>query len=146
MAARGWGVIDLCGRRTDSPDKEGLLSLVIFLLLLTVLLNTAFQLSLKHGIMALRGISLQNMLHPRSIAQLLTSRYLLVSAALMASSMLLWLKVLSMTELSFAYPFQSLTLVLISVGSIIVLKERIGSRQWTGIALIMFGIFLISQS
>ena len=147
MAARGWGAIDLCRRRTDSRrDKEALVSLVIFLLLLTVLLNTAFQLSLKHGIMALRGISLENLLHPSSIAQLLTTRYLLVSVALMASSMLLWLKVLSMTELSFAYPFQSLTLVLISVGSIVVLKERIGSRQWTGIVLIIFGIFLIAQS
>jgi drug/metabolite transporter (DMT)-like permease len=121
-------------------------SLLICLLLLTVLLNAAFQLSLKHGIMALRGISLRNILRPSSITQLLTSRYLLVSVVLMASSILLWLKVLSMTELSFAYPFQSLTLVLISLGSIVVLKERIGSRQWTGIALIMCGIFLISQS
>jgi len=147
MAARGWGAIDLCRRRTDSRrDKEALVSLVIFLLLLTVLLNTAFQLSLKHGIMALRGIRFENLLHLSSIAQLLTTRYLLVSVALMASSMLLWLKVLSMTELSFAYPFQSLTLVLISVGSIVVLKERIGSRQWTGIVLIIFGIFLIAQS
>jgi drug/metabolite transporter (DMT)-like permease len=96
--------------------------------------------------MALRGIRFENLLHLSSIAQLLTTRYLLVSVALMASSMLLWLKVLSMTELSFAYPFQSLTLVLISVGSIVVLKERIGSRQWTGIVLIIFGIFLIAQS
>jgi drug/metabolite transporter (DMT)-like permease len=64
----------------------------------------------------------------------------------MVASTVLWLKVLSMAELSFAYPFQSLTLVLISVGSIVFLKERIGARQWGGILLIVSGIFLVSQT
>lgn len=147
MAENPWGLSDL--RRSganSSGDPEGGVSVLLTLLLLSVLLNAAFQLSLKHGITALRGIRLENLLRPASVSRVLTSPFLLISVVLMVSSTVLWLKVLSMTDLSFAYPFQSLTLVLISVGSIVFLKERIGARQWGGILLIIFGIFLVSQS
>lgn len=122
------------------------MSLVLILLLLSVLLNTAFQLALKRGILALQGISLQSLLRPASVSRILTSPFILLSVMLMTSSMALWLKVLSMTDLSFAYPFQSLTLVLISLGSVVFLKERVAAKQWSGILFILCGIFLISRS
>jgi uncharacterized membrane protein len=121
-------------------------SVLIALLLLTVLLNTAFQLSLKYGISALEGISLKNVLKPGAVRHVLTNPFLILGVVLMVASTVLWLKVLSMAQLSFAYPFQSLTLVLISVGSIVFLKERIEVKQWIGIALIILGIVLVSQS
>jgi undecaprenyl phosphate-alpha-L-ara4N flippase subunit ArnE len=64
----------------------------------------------------------------------------------MVPAMILWLKAISMTDLSFAYPFLSLSLVLIAMGSIVFLKEAMTARQWTGVALILLGIVLISRT
>lgn len=119
---------------------------IVILLLLSVLTNAAFQLSLKRGILGLRGSGFRGFRDGRSIFCVLSNPFILFAAALLLPSMLLWLKALSMTDLSFAYPFQSLTLVLISLGSMVFLKERVATRQWAGIALIVLGIFCISYS
>ena len=122
------------------------MSLVVTLLLLSVLMNTASQLSLKRGIMALHGVNLQNLTHPTSLVRILTSPFIIIWMVLLVPSMLLWLKAISMADLSFAYPFLSLNLVFIAGGSILFLKERVSSWQWLGIILILLGITLISRS
>jgi undecaprenyl phosphate-alpha-L-ara4N flippase subunit ArnE len=109
-------------------------------------MNTVSQLSLKRGIMTLHGVNLQNLRSPATLVRILTSPFIVIWAVLLVPSMLLWLKAISMTELSFAYPFLSLNLVFISLGSILFLKERVSARQWTGITLILLGIVLISGS
>jgi drug/metabolite transporter (DMT)-like permease len=114
-------------------------------LLLSVLMNAVAQLSLKHGMTALREVNAGALARPTSLAPILMNSFILIWMALLVPSMLLWLKALSMTDLSFAYPFQSLSLVLISLGSVMFLNERVTVRQWAGIALILLGIILISH-
>ncbi len=122
------------------------MSLVVVLLLLSVVMNTASQLSLKRGIMALQGINFQSLARFDTCLRILTNPFILVWMALLAPSMLLWLKAISMTELSFAYPFLSLNMVFISCGSIVFLKERVTAWQWIGIFLVLLGIILISHT
>jgi drug/metabolite transporter (DMT)-like permease len=122
------------------------MSLVIALLLLSILMNTVSQLCLKRGIMTLGGVNLQNLARPASLMRILRNPFIVIWVALLAPSTFLWLKAISMTELSFAYPFLSLNMVLISVGSILLLKERVTARQCTGIILVLLGIVLISRS
>jgi drug/metabolite transporter (DMT)-like permease len=121
-------------------------SQVVVMLLLSVLMNTVAQLCLKRGVMALRGRSRQTRLHPITLVRFLMNPFMLLWIVLLVPSLFLWLKAISLTELSFAYPFLSLSLVFIILGSIAFLKEQVTTKQWTGIILITFGIILISGS
>ena len=57
-----------------------------------------------------------------------------------------WLIVLSRTSLSFAYPFASLTYVLILLFDRLVLQEPISALRYGGVALIIAGLVLISRT
>jgi drug/metabolite transporter (DMT)-like permease len=57
-----------------------------------------------------------------------------------------WLIVLSRTSLSFAYPFASLTYVLILLFDRLVLDEPISALRYGGVALIIAGLLLISRT
>jgi undecaprenyl phosphate-alpha-L-ara4N flippase subunit ArnE len=109
-------------------------------------MNTVAQLSLKRGLTALAARQPQRQSLAASVSGILSKACFLLWMAMLVPSMLLWLKALSMTDLSFAYPFQSLSLVFIALGSIVLLKERVTAKQWVGIVLILIGIVLISRS
>ena len=58
----------------------------------------------------------------------------------------MWLAVLSRASLSFAYPFASLTYVLILLADRFVLHEQIPPLRWAGVFCIMLGIVLVAQT
>jgi drug/metabolite transporter (DMT)-like permease len=119
---------------------------VVAVLLLSVLMNAVSQLSLKRAMTELSGMPLQHLTRSAALGRVLQNAFIVIWLALLVPSMLLWLKALSMTDLSFAYPFQSLSLVFIVLGCMAFLKEHMTARQWGGIALIVLGTFLISHS
>jgi drug/metabolite transporter (DMT)-like permease len=61
-------------------------------------------------------------------------------------SAIVWLVVLSRASLSFAYPFASITYVLILVFDHFVLDEPVPALRWFGVAAIALGIFLVSRT
>ena len=61
-------------------------------------------------------------------------------------SAFVWLAVLSRASLSFAYPFASLTYVLILLADRFVLHEQIPPLRWAGVFCIMVGIVLVAQT
>jgi drug/metabolite transporter (DMT)-like permease len=66
--------------------------------------------------------------------------------ALFGLSAVAWLFVLSRTSLSFAYPFASLTYLLIVLVDRFVFHEEIPPARWAGVALIMAGIILVART
>jgi len=60
-------------------------------------------------------------------------------------STVFWLIALSRMELSFVYPFISLTYVLVLALSYVVLKESIGLNKIAGTVLIILGLIIISK-
>jgi drug/metabolite transporter (DMT)-like permease len=114
--------------------------------MLSVVMNTVSQLSLKRALIGLKPADRGNPASPTFLTRILKNPFLWIWIGLLLPSILLWLKAISSTELSFAYPFLSLNLVLISLGSVAFLKERMSASQWTGTALILFGLILISRS
>jgi drug/metabolite transporter (DMT)-like permease len=59
--------------------------------------------------------------------------------------MLSWILALGKTELSYAYPFTSLSFVLILFASAMVFDEPITATKLAGMALIVAGIFVGSR-
>lgn len=65
-----------------------------------------------------------------------------VGLAAYALSSALWLVVLSRVELSVAYPFGSLSYVIVVLVAL-AMGESVGALRWLGVALIMGGVWAI---
>lgn len=61
-------------------------------------------------------------------------------------SFLLWIKVLSKVELSYAYPMVSLGYVIVMIFSYFLFKENISLLRVIGVIFIIIGVVLISRS
>jgi len=63
--------------------------------------------------------------------------------AMLAFWFLAWLKLLQGLDLSYLYPFEGLSLVLLVLASILFLGERLQGSTWMGLALIAAGMVLV---
>ena len=62
----------------------------------------------------------------------------------MAISFFAFMKLLSMTDLSFAVPVSAVTYVMETVLAKYLLKERVNGLRWAGAALVICGVALVS--
>lgn len=74
----------------------------------------------------------------------LTNVHVISGAVLYALSFLLWLYVLSKAKLSYAYPFISLSYILVIFLSYIILGEPFSKEIWIGVILVTVGISIIA--
>ena len=138
---------------TDAPPthdaiREGRRTVLIALILSSVTLAAIAQLTLKTGVNRVMGTStgagLQ--LSGSSLRSLLGSPVVWAGLALFGLSAVVWLFALSRASLSFAYPFASLSYVLILIFGRFVLHEPVTPLRMAGVALIVAGIVLVAQT
>src|SRR5437763_14855252 len=79
-----------------------------------------------------------------AITSMARNRFVIGSIAAMAISFFAFMKLLSMTDLSFAVPVSALTYVMETVLAKYVLKERVNGLRWAGAALVICGVTLVS--
>ncbi len=82
----------------------------------------------------------------RVLATVVRSPLVLLGLLMYGVGALAWIVVLSRIDLSYAYPFLALNLVLITIVSRIVLSETIPVVRWLGILLICLGTILVGRS
>ena len=126
--------------------KEGSRVMLIGLILLSVALAATAQLTLKHGMNQVTAASGTATLSGGSLRTIASNPSVLGGLAIFGLSAAVWLLVLSRASLSFAYPFASLTYVLILLADKFVLHEEIPLLRWTGVFAIMTGIVLVAQT
>jgi drug/metabolite transporter (DMT)-like permease len=80
----------------------------------------------------------------RALALMARNRYVIGSIAAMAVSFFAFMKLLSMTDLSFAVPVSAVTYVMETVLAKYVLKERVNALRWAGAGLVVCGVALVS--
>lgn len=85
-------------------------------------------------------------LNTTSLLFIAQSPLLLAGICLIVSSAILWITGMSIFQLSFMYPFLSLSYVLIIVGSDLFLHENVGLNRYVSILLIITGLVIISRS
>jgi drug/metabolite transporter (DMT)-like permease len=122
--------------------------MLIGMILLSVGLAAVAQLTLKHG---MNGVNADLApakfgMDATSFRVLVTTPWIYVGLLLFGISAIVWLAVLSRASLSFAYPFASLTYVLILLFDRFWLKESVPTLRWGGVAFIVTGIVLISRT
>jgi glycosyltransferase involved in cell wall biosynthesis/multidrug transporter EmrE-like cation transporter len=122
---------------------------LLALILVSVTLAAVAQLTLKHGInqVTLDGSQPLDLTNPGGTAMRVASSYWVwLGFVIFALSAAVWLIVLSRASLSFAYPFASLTYVIILLFDRFVLDQSIPGIRYAGVALIIAGIILVSRT
>jgi len=111
----------------------------VFVALSTVC-GIAGQLMLKRGMTAMAATG------GVSVVRMVTSPWVIVGLGVYGSGVLCWLMALSHFELSYVYPFASLSYIGIIFGSYFLFRERITLMRLMGVAVIIAGVLITSQS
>jgi drug/metabolite transporter (DMT)-like permease len=132
----------------ETNDRKGIPTMLIAMILLSVALAAVAQLALKTGMNEVTDtLSPESFsLNGPSLKALVAQPFVWGGLFLFGISAMVWLVVLSRASLSFAYPFASLTYVLILIFDQFVLKDEVPPLRWGGVAFIGIGIFLISRT
>lgn len=118
-------------------------------ILLSVGLAAVAQLTLKHGMNQVTHYGADPLVFANvsgTVRRVITSWAVWGGLVLFGLSAVVWLVVLSKVSLSFAYPFASLTYVLILLFDRFALDQPVVGLRWIGVALIIAGIVLISRT
>ncbi len=89
--------------------------------------QVAGQLLLKTGMMRTRG----------------RGSRVAAGTAMLAIWFLLWLRLLQGLDISYLYPFEGISLVLLVLAAQVFLGERMDARSWIGVSLITSGMILV---
>lgn len=125
--------------------KESLF-FIISLIAITSICDTISQLFLKSSINKLDFHVNTVKKAIRFIFQLVGMPRLWMSFLFSLLSLFIWLFVLSKADLNFAFSIDSMHYIFIALGSLWLLKEKVGIIRWLGISAIVFGITLVSIS
>jgi EamA-like transporter family. len=120
--------------------------MLIGLILVSVGLAAVAQVTLKVGVNRVTGDGGALKLSGGSLRSLAGSLVVWGGLVLFGLSAVVWLLVLSRASLSFAYPFASLSYVLILILGHFILHEEVTALRLGGVALIVAGIVLVAQT
>jgi glycosyltransferase involved in cell wall biosynthesis/multidrug transporter EmrE-like cation transporter len=137
------------GPGTHVGRKRRGMPVLIGLILVSVLMAATAQLTLKHAMNVVtdHGATPLSLRAPgETIRRVVLNPFVWGGLLLFGLSASVWLIVLSRTSLSFAYPFASLTYVLILLFDRFVLRTPVSGLRYAGVALIIAGLVLISRT
>ena len=120
--------------------------LVLSLILLGVLMSAAGQVLLK---VAMSQQSMQAAIAhggTTMLAALLTSPWLVLGVAVYGLSVLVWLAVLAKVDVSFAYPFVALGMVVTTLSGRFLLGEELPAMRLLGLSVIVIGVLVVASS
>jgi len=80
----------------------------------------------------------------RALAAMVRNRFVIGGVVSMAVSFFAFLKLLSISDLSFAVPVSAVTYAMETVLAKYFLKEHVSGMRWAGAALVVCGVALIS--
>lgn len=119
--------------------------MVLAMIFACVLIGTAGQLLLKWGMNTIGAFTFtaQN-IFPVGLS-LLTNPGILLGTTCYAVSLIVWLMVLSRSEVSYAYPLLSLGYVITAIAAYFLFGESLSFLRLGGIVFIILGVCLITK-
>jgi multidrug transporter EmrE-like cation transporter len=122
------------------------MTLTLILVLIPAITGVAGQLLLKIGMTNLGTLDLSMAAIPALIWRIATSWHIIIGMAIYFGGVFFWLLALNRADLSFVYPFASLSYVLITLASWGLLNETIPPLRWAGLVVICFGVVMVARS
>ncbi|MGQ0604435.1 MAG: EamA family transporter [Anaerolineales bacterium] len=122
------------------------MNVAIAYILVAVVGSAVGQLLLKKGMSTIGALTIT----PDQIFNVLwkigTNPYVIIGLLIYVCGTVFWLAALSRVDLSFAYPFASLSYIAMIIGGWLLFSEKVDIWRIAGSAVIMAGVILISQS
>lgn len=114
----------------------------IILILLSVLLNCAAQLLIRKGMLVEGEVGLQNLLS--HLGSMITNVWLWCAMLCFFGSIVLWIVVLSRVEVSYAYVFNSVGYVVLTVCAYWLFDESMSVYKIIGMGVVILGLIIMS--
>lgn len=118
----------------------------IVYILISVVGGAIGQILLKHGMNQMGPVTLSSNQFLSIIWQMGTNLYVFVGLGIYVLSVIFWLAALSRVDLSYAYPFASLSYLVMLTASWGIFDEKISLMRILGTCVVCIGVLLISRS
>jgi multidrug transporter EmrE-like cation transporter len=138
----------LCMRlaETVATNKGAGMKTAIIYIIISVLASTVGQLLLKKGMNSMGSVTLSLNQLPSVLWQMVTNLNVFIGLAIYFGGTIFWLAALSRVDLSYAYPFASLSYMVMLVASWIMFDEKITLSRVLGTIVIGAGVLLIYRN
>jgi multidrug transporter EmrE-like cation transporter len=131
---------------TVATSKGIRMKTAIIYILISVLASTMGQLLLKKGMNNMGSITLNSNQFLSTVWKMVTNPYVFIGLAIYFAGTVFWLAALSRVDLSYAYPFASLSYMIMLVASWIMFNEKITPSRLLGTVVIGIGVLLIYRN
>lgn len=81
----------------------------------------------------------------KAFSMVASNSFVIVSTCAMAISFFTFMKLVSITPMSFAVPMSAAAFIPETLLARVLLKETVDWRRWAGVGLILIGVFFITQ-
>lgn len=115
-------------------------------ILISVISGAIGQVLLKKGMASMGPLTLSVSDLGSLLWRIGTNPHVISGLAIYTGSLVFWLVALSRVELSYAYPFASLSYVIMLVASWQLFNEGVSPLRLLGTAIVCLGVFLISRT
>ncbi len=115
-------------------------------IMISVLGGAVGQILLKKGMGGMGPLTLSLGKLGELLWRMGTNPYVIAGLAIYVTGTVFWLVALSRVDLSYAYPFASLSYVVMLVAAWLLFKEDLSLMRLAGTAVVIFGVLLISRS
>jgi drug/metabolite transporter (DMT)-like permease len=119
---------------------------VLVYILPSVFTGVIGQLLLKRGMTAMGPLSLGEGNVVSLVWSIFTNPWVILGLGCYVGGVVFWLIALSKADLSFVYPFATLSMALIVISSAVIFGETITAMRLVGIATIAIGVLIVARS
>jgi drug/metabolite transporter (DMT)-like permease len=132
--------------KTISTNKGAGMKIAVIYILISVLGSALGQILLKKGMNGMGQITLSLNHLPSILWQMATNPNVFFGLAIYLVGTIFWLAALSRVDLSYAYPFASLSYVIMLLASWLLFDEKITLGRVFGTVVIGIGVWLIYRN
>ena len=118
----------------------------IIYILISVFSSVAGQLLLKKGMNSLGPVTLSLNQLPSILLQMGTNPSVIIGLIIYLGGTVFWLAALSRVDLSYAYPFASISFVIMLIAAWLMFDEKISLGRFLGTIVIGVGVLLIYRN
>ncbi|MEZ4641083.1 MAG: EamA family transporter [Caldilineaceae bacterium] len=122
------------------------MSIAISYILTAVILGAVGQIMLKKGMNTMGALTLSFDGLPMMLFRIATNPWVVVGLTIYLTSTVFWLTALSRVDLSYAYPFASLSYAVMLVAAWRLFDEDLNLLRIVGTLVVCLGVLLISRS
>ena len=122
------------------------MNIAVVYILISVMGGALGQILLKKGMSSMGPLTLSIDQAIPILWKMSTNPYVIVGLGIYVMSTFFWLTALSRVDLSYAYPFASLSYVIMLIASWWLFDENISLLRVTGSIVVLVGVILISRS